>query len=186
MIDARRPDGRPDLRHLAERDRASDAASAVITAAAATRDPARWSRDSGVSRTVTSRVSPGRVDPVAGVDARERRPQRLPDLTDGHAERAGEAAVDLDVELRLLPLGRQADVHRARHAADDRRHLVGERLQPHHVGPLELDLDLLLPVAEAAVEIDAVTPASRAELAAAASADDLRLMPLALVLSASA
>ena len=31
------------------------------------------------------------------------------------AERPGEAAVELHVELRLLPARRQADVHRARH-----------------------------------------------------------------------
>ena len=49
----------------------------------------------------------GRIDPVADVDAGKRRPQRLRHLPDRDAERAGQAAIELHVELRLLSLRRE-------------------------------------------------------------------------------
>ena len=52
----------------------------------------------------------------------ERRPQRLRDLTHRQAERARDAAIELELELRLLPLGRQSDVHRARNLLHLRLH----------------------------------------------------------------
>ena len=71
----------------------------------------------------------GRVHPVAGVDAGERRPQRLRDVADAKAQRAGQLAVDLHVELGLLSARRQADVDRAGHLAHERQRLVGQRAE---------------------------------------------------------
>ena len=77
---------------------------------------------------VTSRSRP-RIDPVADVDAGERGTQRLRHLTHGDAERPGEAAVDLDLELRLLTLGRQVHVHGAGDLAHLVRHLLRQPRQ---------------------------------------------------------
>ena len=48
---------------------------------------------------------------------------------DAHAELAGEAAVDLDVELRLLAARREPDIHRTGHAPDAIRDLLGELIE---------------------------------------------------------
>ena len=86
-----------------------------------------------------------RIDPVADVDAGERRPQRLRHLADRDAERAGEAAIDLHVELRLLSLRRQADVDGARAPAAPRAAICSaSRVSSRRVRPLQLQLDLLL------------------------------------------
>ena len=45
-----------------------------------------------------------RVDPVADVDAGKRRPQRLRHLANRDAERAGQRAIELHVELGFCPL----------------------------------------------------------------------------------
>ena len=50
----------------------------------------------------------GRVDPVAHLDAGERHAQRLRRVADGDAELVGEAAVELDPQLVLRILLRQA------------------------------------------------------------------------------
>ncbi len=76
----------------------------------------------GARRTLTSRVSPvGSIQSPASMPANAGA-QRLRDLADGEAERSGEPAVDHHVELRLLALRRQPDVHRAGHLP----HLVGD------------------------------------------------------------
>src|SRR5207237_2476278 len=85
-----------------------------------------------------------RIDPIAGLDSGERRPQRLRDLPDGNAECAGEAAIQLDIELRLLSFRRQTNVDGALHLLD----LVGDRLRRGREllrsSAPQLDLDLLL------------------------------------------
>jgi hypothetical protein len=91
-----------------------------------------------------------RVDPVAGVDAGERRPERLGDLPDRDAERAGEPAVDGHAQLGLLTLGRQPHVDGARRGADDPRGGVGQAGERAGVGALQLHLQRLLPAARAA------------------------------------
>ncbi len=95
----------------------------------------------------------GRIDPVADVDAGKRRPQRLRHLADRDAERTGEAAIDLHVELRLLPLGRQADVDRAGHLRAPRQRSASASVASSAAfRPLQLQLDLLLPVVEAGAD----------------------------------
>jgi hypothetical protein len=89
-----------------------------------------------------------RVLPVAGVDAGERRAERLRDLPRRDAERAGDAAVELDVQLGLLPLGRQAHVDGARRGAHHRRHLLGGAGQRRLVGAAQLELHGLAAAAE--------------------------------------
>ncbi len=93
-----------DARHLPERNASSTRPSAPSTTSGSD------------SRSATTRARRGRqphrhvarlarrIDPVADVDAGKRRPQRLRHLADRHAERAGQAAIDLDVQLRLLAL----------------------------------------------------------------------------------
>ena len=94
-------------------------------AAAATRDrPTDRARLGSEPNRHVARLA-GRIDPVADVDAGKRRPQRLRDLADRHAERAGQAAIELHVELRLLSLRRQRDVHGARNLTE----LAGHRLR---------------------------------------------------------
>jgi hypothetical protein len=109
-------------------------------------------RDSGASRTVDVAGFSGRVDPVADVDAGKCRPQRLGHLADGHANRTGKAAIELHVQLRLLPLGGQADVHRAGHLPDFRHHGVSKLGELGRVASLELQLNLLLSLVEAGTD----------------------------------
>jgi hypothetical protein len=45
-------------------------------------------------------------------------PQRLRDLTHGHADAPRDTAIEIDRQLRLLSLGRETDVHGARHGLD--------------------------------------------------------------------
>ena len=71
----------------------------------------------GCSRTATSRDSPVGIDPVADFDAGERHAQRLRGVVHRDAELVGEAAVELDPQLVLRILLRQAHVHRARESA---------------------------------------------------------------------
>ena len=138
-----------DIGDLSERQRAAACPCASVTSIGSEARSSARPRASGARRTVTSRVLPVGIDPVAGVDAGERRPQRLRDVADAHAERAGKRAIDLHVEFRLLPARRQADVHRARHLPDRRQHLVGEPVQRRDVGAAQLNLNLLL-IVEAA------------------------------------
>ena len=91
----------------------------------------------------------GRIDPVADVDAGKRRPQRLRHLPDRDAERAGQAAIELHVQLRLLSLRRQRDVHRARHLTQLAGHRLRQPRQLLRVGALHLQLNLLLAGVEA-------------------------------------
>ena len=149
MIDDRRSDAGLDRRDLAERHRRRRAVRARITSGSWRRSAARCARLRRETH-VTSRISPRRILPVARVDAGERRTQRLRDLTDRHAERAGNAAVELHLELRLLALRGQTDVHRARHLLDARRDLLGACASAAMSLPRDLELDLLASAAEVA------------------------------------
>ena len=121
----------------------------------------------------------GRVDPVAGVEAGERHPQRLSDLADAHAEAPGQPAIDRDVDLRLLAARRQADVHGARHLLHFRLQQLRQAVQLVQLGPAQLQLDLLLVLEVAAA--DAGGHAAEADqLRAQARLDDR--LPLALAL----
>ena len=101
---------------------------------------------------MTSRVSPdGSTQSPTSMPANAG-PQRLRHLADRHAERAGQPAIDLDVELRLLSLGRQTDVDRAGHLLHLVDDLVGEPGQRVGVAALQLQLDLLLPLVEAGAD----------------------------------
>ena len=95
----------------------------------------------------------GRIDPVADVDAGKRRPQRLRHLADRDAERAGQAAIELHVQLRLLALRRQPDVHGAGHlTAASSRDRLRQPCQLLRVGPVHLQLNLLLAWVEAGAD----------------------------------
>jgi hypothetical protein len=66
-----------------------------------------------------------RIHPVADVHTRERRAQRLRDLRDRDVQCAGNVALELDLQLGHLTLGRQCDVDRARHLARRARDALG-------------------------------------------------------------
>src|SRR5690606_16807248 len=104
-------------------------------------------------------------------DPGERRPHRLRDLRRAHAERAGEAAVQLDDEFGLLSTRGQADVygtghgaHRVRHGFRDARELAGIRTA-------QLQLDLLVRTAHVAGEDGVRRAADAAHLVAQRLAD---------------
>jgi hypothetical protein len=126
---------------------------------------------------VTSRVSPDGIDPVADVDAGERRAQRLRDLPDGDAERPGERR---GRSRRRAPASAPSSTARRRRrpAPAHLRHPVGQpRSSP--VGPLQLQLDLLL-FRRTRSLIDAVTPPSAPSSIAQLRATSV-LVPVALV-----
>src|SRR4029077_20063752 len=85
-----------------------------------------------------------RIHPIPGLDSGECRPKRLSHLTYSDSERSGEAAVQLHVQLGLLTLGRQPDIHRAL----DLFHLLGDRFsgrrQLLRSATSHFDLNLLL------------------------------------------
>ena len=151
MVDARRPDRLADSRHLAK----WHAPWRVL--GAADDDRKRLQIGHHLSRLWrepnrhVARLARG-IDPIAHVDPGERRPQRLGDLTDGHADGAGEPPIELHVELRLLSFRRETHVHRARHLLHLRDDLVGEPSQHPGIGTLQLQLDLLLPFVEAGAD----------------------------------
>ena len=137
-------------------------------------------RDSGASRTVTSRVSPdGSIQSPASMPANAGRSAwpTCPIVTPSEPARL---AVDLDVELRLLPLGREPDVNGTGHLSDDRRGAIRDLLQLHHVGALQLELNLLAPVTEAGG--DRRRHAGQLGQLAAQLRAHVRLVPLTFVL----
>ena len=69
----------------------------------------------------------GRVDPVADLDAGERHAQRLRRVAHRDAQRVGQAAVELDLQLVLRLLLRQAHVDRARDLAQLVHEVAGDR-----------------------------------------------------------
>ena len=125
------------------------------------RGPARRVRDSGASRTVTSRVSPdGSIQSPASMPANA-----------GRSACATWPTVMPSEPARPRSTGRRAPASAPSSTARRRprrapvrtvgRDLLGQPLQLRDVGPLQLQLNLLLPPAKP-VEIDAVTPASGA------------------------
>ena len=104
----------------------------------------------GCRRTATSRDSPVGIDPVAHFDAGERHAQRLRRVVHRNAELVGEAAIELDPQLVLRILLRQAHVHGARDLPQLVHELVGDLHELARVGAVELDLHRL---ARAVVEV---------------------------------
>ena len=80
------------------------------------------------------------VDPVADLDARKGHTQRVGGVSGRDAQRVGQAAVQLDAQLVLRVLLRQADVDSAGHFAQTRHEVVGDLEQLARVGARELDL----------------------------------------------
>src|SRR5207253_1928620 len=116
MVDARRADGRAHLRYLAQRNRARP----VLPAADDQRQRLEIGNEAAGFGRQADRDVPGftgRIDPVTDIDPGKRGPQRLGNLTDGHAKRTGKSPVDLDIQFRLLTFGGQPHVDGTRTSA---------------------------------------------------------------------
>ena len=74
------------------------------------------------------------------------------DLADRYAHTAGDAAIQLHVELRLLSLCREPDVDRSRHAAYFLLHHLRRLIERHEIVAAQLHLELLSAAPEIARE----------------------------------
>src|SRR6185503_10598616 len=79
-------------------------------------------------------------------------PQRLSHLTHRYAKRAGDAAVELHLQLGLLTLRGETDVHRSWHLLHLGAYQLGRLVQRPELVPADLKLDLLEATREVARE----------------------------------
>src|SRR5439155_4113233 len=93
-----------------------------------------------------------RIDPVAGVDAGERRTQSLRDLPSGDAERARDTALELNFDLRLQALAGESDVHGTGNLLNRVAELDRRLVERSDLVAADLHLDLLEAAAEIALE----------------------------------
>ncbi len=142
MVDDRRPERGLDGRHLTQRHRGGRTVGAghyqrqlpqvLGPAPRLGREPHHH---------VTGLAT--RILPVARVDPGKGRPERLCHLAHRDSHRAGQAPVELHVDLRLLTLAGKRHVHRVRHLFHLGHDLLGGRAYRSHVGTGHFQRQLL-------------------------------------------
>ena len=148
VVDLRRPGARRDRRHLAERHdgrrrrprRAPGSTSGMRARSAGVLARLRRQPHAHVARLAAS-------DRPTCPRRRRRTPGAAPARSARRSRRACRRAPRLivDAQLRLLPARREPDVHRARRAPHRCRRSCSARLvERRRVGPLQLELELLL------------------------------------------